>query len=272
MFLQQTVRTALARTGTLERAAAYLFEVAVFHLNRRLAAEPALREQITKLERLGSVATHYVHTENREKHVLLHVQLYLAQLTLNLQARLQRDGYNGATSTVLDVGDPDSIVLKTMESRQGISVNILKQCTEHILRAGGKPVQGDCEDLPFKDGAFDYVFCFETLEHVENPIHSLKELGRVCRKKLFVSIPWLTKTTIHEDNYQRDQPEPENHIFEFSPADFTRIISHTPFEITYTHRMDMFPAIRNPFHSFLLRQFYFSAFFPAFQFYELTRK
>lgn len=35
------------------------------------------------------------------------------------------------------------------------------------------------EKLPFQDNSFDLVICYETIEHVENPLMSLKEIKRV---------------------------------------------------------------------------------------------
>jgi SAM-dependent methyltransferase len=264
------IRTTLDKAGMRQTAGDYLFKVASHYLTRKIEGDPTLKEQIVRLEQMSSLATHYAHTSCSDQHALLHLKLYLAHLTRNLEARLKLDGYSSGTSTILDVGDPDGVVLERMGCRQGFSVNILKPCTEQILGRHGRPVQGDCEHLPFPDKAFDYVFCFETFEHLENPIQGLKDLCRVCKRKLFISIPWVKKTTIHEDNYTKDQPEPEHHIFEFDASDFARIVSHTPFRVTYQNRMEMFPAIYNPLHSLLLSQFYYSGFFPAFQFYELT--
>lgn len=41
---------------------------------------------------------------------------------------------------------------------------------------------GDVHNLPFKDGAFDYVICSHLLEHVDNPDRAVQELTRVARR------------------------------------------------------------------------------------------
>lgn len=46
----------------------------------------------------------------------------------------------------------------------------------------------DVEDLPFKDNAFDFVFCSHLLEHVENPDKAIKEITRVA-KKGYLEVP-----------------------------------------------------------------------------------
>jgi SAM-dependent methyltransferase len=41
--------------------------------------------------------------------------------------------------------------------------------------------RGDLRELPFGDGSFDLVVCFEAIEHVERPAEVLDELRRVLR-------------------------------------------------------------------------------------------
>jgi SAM-dependent methyltransferase len=44
-------------------------------------------------------------------------------------------------------------------------------------------------DLPFDDSSFDVVGCFEVLEHQTDPRPALKELARVARKAVIISVP-----------------------------------------------------------------------------------
>ncbi len=47
----------------------------------------------------------------------------------------------------------------------------------------------DIEKLTYKDKSFDTVSCLEVLEHLYNPIDAIKELKRVARKRIIVSVP-----------------------------------------------------------------------------------
>jgi SAM-dependent methyltransferase len=51
-------------------------------------------------------------------------------------------------------------------------------------------IQADGENLPFKDGEFDYVICNHVLEHVEDPIRFLKEQSRVANEG-YIEVPSL---------------------------------------------------------------------------------
>ncbi len=267
--LGRAARSIVRRLGLRRQATAYLSGIANRYYRTRLTSDPRLHERVRRLQGMARLEGHFGHMELGSGEVL-HLALFLGQATLSLEARLVADGFDPAKSLILDAGDPDALVLTSLGARRGVSLNILEQCVRQVRAMGGRPVQGDCEALPFHDDAFDYGVCFETLEHLENPIHALKELRRVCRRKLFVSIPWVPATRIHEDKHTASDPDVEHHVFEFSPEDFPKVVSHTGCAITYAGHLAVFPPIRNPVHRLLLNQFYFPSYFPGFQFYELT--
>jgi SAM-dependent methyltransferase len=267
--LRSAARAIVRRLGVRRQATSYLAAVADRYYRARLAGDPRLDERVRQLQQMSRLEGHFAHMQLASGEAV-HLALFLGQATLNLEARLAADGFDPAKSLILDAGDPDSLVLRSLGAKRGVSLNILDQCVRQVRSMGGRPVQGDCEALPFHDGAFDYGVCFETLEHLENPIHALKELRRVCKRRVFVSIPWVAKTRIHEDRHTDSDPDVEHHIFEFSPEDFPKVVSHSGCEIAYAGHLAIFPAIRNPVHRLLLSQFYYPSYFPAFQFYELT--
>lgn len=49
--------------------------------------------------------------------------------------------------------------------------------------------QGNIYNLPYADNSFDLVLCTEVLEHLEDPEKGLKELVRVAKKYLIISVP-----------------------------------------------------------------------------------
>lgn len=52
-----------------------------------------------------------------------------------------------------------------------------------------KITKGDIYDLPYKSNSFDLVVCTEVLEHLENPKKAYRELVRVSKKYILLSVP-----------------------------------------------------------------------------------
>jgi ubiquinone/menaquinone biosynthesis C-methylase UbiE len=47
------------------------------------------------------------------------------------------------------------------------------------------------DKIQYEDNEFDFVMCFEVLEHIINPYHALKEMKRICKDNgyIHISIP-----------------------------------------------------------------------------------
>ena len=41
----------------------------------------------------------------------------------------------------------------------------------------------------FEDNSYDYVFCLDIMEHLDDPIFFLKESYRICSRKIFIVLP-----------------------------------------------------------------------------------
>ena len=61
---------------------------------------------------------------------------------------------------------------------------------------GGPGRAGD--DLPFDDGAVDFVFASHVIEHFPDPIRALEGVVRVARKYVVLVIPHRDRTFDHE--------------------------------------------------------------------------
>ena len=96
---------------------------------------------------------------------------------------------------VLDIGCGEGFILNKLkqekigESWEGIdyskeAVEIGKKIHSYL-----DLTQGDIYNTGFKDAAFDLVVCTEVLEHLENPEKALKEIIRVSKKYILLSVP-----------------------------------------------------------------------------------
>ena len=130
-------------------------------------------------------------------------------------------------SSFMDIGDSSGIFLRALKKR-GTGVNCSEKAARNLYARGVRAVQGDGMRLPFSDAACDYVFCFETLEHLPNPFGGLVELWRICRKGAFISVPQVGRTTVYPPRF-RNAPQELLHIFELSPPHWNALIAHTPF-------------------------------------------
>lgn len=142
--------------------------------------------------------------------------------------RFLRDCGAEKSTTVTDLGDSNGIFLRSL-GRDGISVNISDPTIRSLRSRNLEVVKADVERLPFKSGSISTVMLFETLEHVPNPIQLLSEIERVCSSSLVLSIPYVAHTHIHPFNYNPSIPRFQNHIFEFCPDDFKKIVTHAGF-------------------------------------------
>jgi len=193
---------------------------------------------------------HYVYEPMRN--TLKHPDLYIEQVRYYRMYDFFKKEYPeifNSNTTILNVGDTDGILLEAL-GKNRTSLNINRECVEFIKKKGVEAVLGDAENLEFENSSFDFVFCFQTLEHCPNPIKVLNELGKVAKKKLFLSIPYTEQTNIYNINYWIDlkksswgEKEVKNvdcHIFEFSPEDFKNVLSYTNLEYEENFPIDYF--------------------------------
>jgi len=58
---------------------------------------------------------------------------------------------------------------------------------EWLRKKGLSAVQADAEKIPFPDGRFDVVLCFDVMHHVSNPAKMAYEMMRSARGRLFMT-------------------------------------------------------------------------------------
>ncbi len=173
---------------------------------------------------------------------------------------------------MLDVGDTDGLMLKHL-GKDRLGFNLAPAAVANIRANGVEAELGDGQELPFDDANFDYVLCFETLEHVEDPIRLLGQLERVCAPcgRVFISIPWVPRTFVHARDTSISRGY--GHIFEFSRQDFASLLTHTRLRLRWEAVCDLIgPPTRPAHHVFLAAtrgSHILAGGFRRFQFFEL---
>jgi 2-polyprenyl-3-methyl-5-hydroxy-6-metoxy-1,4-benzoquinol methylase len=124
--------------------------------------------------------------------------------------------------------------------------------TEEVIREAKKNGKGDfavcdaMQGLPFSEAQFNYVFCLEVIEHVENPTLLLREIRRILKDEgvLILSTPNPYRWSEILANLLK-LPERQGHISSFTFQTLRAVLEFCDFEIlsscgTYT----LFPPVR----------------------------
>jgi SAM-dependent methyltransferase len=258
---RQRVKPLAEKVGITSSADLYR-GIALRQYRKKIRDDAAYRKW-TETEAPHWAAAHWGHEIVNDEFVLAHLTSQLYELTEMLRRRLGEA--NGAR--LLDAGASDGMFLARLGALQGVGVNFLQACARKIRSDGYAACLSDIEALPFADKTFDYVICCETVEHVLNPIGTINELARVCRKRIIMTIPWLARTRINAR--PKGWPDVEGHVFEFSERDFMKVISFTRTRVVYQDRVQVFPEPSNPLVQLWLTWLMYPSFFPKLQYYEL---
>lgn len=94
---------------------------------------------------------------------------------------------------ILDAGCGDGTGLKFLHEKgyknlYGIDINPNKYFLAKNHIGDDRVIDSDITNTPFEDGKFDFVWCSHVLEHSYDPIKSLTELCRICKKNGYVLI------------------------------------------------------------------------------------
>lgn len=120
----------------------------------------------------------------------------IRQWTINSLYKAIIGGLNNLNvSTILDAGCGEGFILDRLQEAQIgknlVGIDISKDAINlgKILFPKLDLRVGDITKLPFKNNSYDVVICTEVLEHLKNPRKALKEMIRVSKKYLVLSVP-----------------------------------------------------------------------------------
>lgn len=107
----------------------------------------------------------------------------------------QAAGNEKRTYKILDAGCGEGFITSLIfDNFTNVEITGLEYTPEAVAQARKRNghisfIQGDVCHMPFEDGAFDLVICMEVLEHLERPDAALKELSRVSKNEVLLTVP-----------------------------------------------------------------------------------
>jgi hypothetical protein len=154
----------------------------------------------------------------------------------------------------VDVGDSDGaarqLFLKSSPEMAGFRTLGVNLEPEAVALIRSKGLEAEClnaMDLNRKGVACDLVSVFETLEHIPDPVGFLERMQEVVGRRLVVSVPLIAASRVGL-RYLTPKWEPHkrpsysnNHVFELSPSDWTKIFRHTGWAVEDEWKVRQYP-------------------------------
>lgn len=144
-------------------------------------------------------------------------------------------------SEVLDAGCGDGFFGGRLVRERNCRVTGMDISDEALERARGNgmtTVVGSLDDrLPFGDASFDIVVASESLEHIVHSERALRELVRVARQAVIVSIPntgyWQDRMALVSGTFPKQWiREPWEHLRFWTVSDFQNMLRGLGFSAT----------------------------------------
>jgi SAM-dependent methyltransferase len=125
--------------------------------------------------------------------------------------------------STLDAGCGEGETIERLAPLLGDRVSAIDISSYSVDRAAERLPEvdvsrGSVTELPFPDDSFDLVLCLEVIEHLDDPRRAVRELARVARRDIVVSVPyepWFRLGSLARGKYLRsfgNHPEHVNHF------------------------------------------------------------
>ena len=138
----------------------------------------------------------------------------------------------GPPARALEVGCGEGVIADRTQRRWGEVVAL--DLPDAGLRAdwrrypGPRFLHASAHELPFGDHRFDVVVAAEVLEHLPDPVRGLREMARVGRRHLVLSVPRepvFRSCNLLAGRYVRDLGNTPGHLNHWSRRGFIRFVS-----------------------------------------------
>ncbi len=131
---------------------------------------------------------------------------------------------------IVDLGSGNGVIASKLKGEVtcvDYDDELLKACRAKSMKA----VKADLEkELPFEDGYASCILSIDSIEHLKDPDHFLKEMKRITRKGgiciIFTPRYDSTRWILAEKFHHFITRQPSDHISPFTKESFERRLSH----------------------------------------------
>jgi 2-polyprenyl-3-methyl-5-hydroxy-6-metoxy-1,4-benzoquinol methylase len=158
------------------------------------------------------------------------------RLMAGFEATLDELFEEAAPDSVLDIGCGEGVLTFQWAQRLGdrpvVGIDLPDAKLEAQWRTRERPnlrfLATRAEELPFTDDEFDMVTAIEALEHIPDPERTLREMTRVAKRHLLVSVPreplWRA-LNVARGAYLRDLGNTPGHVNHWSKTGLERLLA-----------------------------------------------
>jgi len=163
--------------------------------------------------------------------------------------------------TVVDIGDSAGTHMRYLKKlTEGkfdvdtISVNLDERAIEKIRRQGLEAIHSRAEEVDLGDKEISFFTSFQMVEHLHNPSIFFRRLAKKSKgKRMVITVPYVKKSRVGLHNIRNGFTHPiraeEEHIFEFSPEDWSLLMLHSGWKVVHSEIYYQYPrrwVIFNP--------------------------
>jgi len=137
---------------------------------------------------------------------------------------------------VIDVGCGEGFGLRNLKENNigkqylGIDASSKALKLGKKINPGFSYLKGDIYRLPVKQNAAELVMCCEVLEHLERPEEALRELKRISKKYVLLSVPyepWFRLMNFLRGKYPKTLGNHPEHINWWGVRSFNKMVGKT---------------------------------------------
>lgn len=154
---------------------------------------------------------------------------------------------------VVDIGDSAGThMLYLKELTRGkfdidtLSVNLDPRAIDKIKARGLNALLCHAEELDLRERKVNLFVSFEMLEHLHNPANFLRRLAKKSQgNRIVISVPYVRNSRVAlyhiRNKLFKSVFSEEEHIFEFSPDDWSLLMAHSGWKVIYSKIYYQYP-------------------------------